>query len=62
LTTRSWPAGSAALASGRAGWSRRRRGLRPDDPLPLDPAGLAADQLVAEIIMQPAKTPLLILG
>ena len=34
-------------------------GLRPDDPLPLDPAGLTSDQLVAEIIMQPAETPLL---
>ena len=34
-------------------------GLRPDDPLPLDPAGLTAGQLVAEIIMQPVKTPLL---
>jgi shikimate dehydrogenase len=34
-------------------------GLRPDDSLPLDPAGLEPDQLVAEIIMQPAETPLL---
>jgi shikimate dehydrogenase len=34
-------------------------GLRPDDALPLDPAGLGPDQLVAEIIMQPAETPLL---
>lgn len=34
-------------------------GLAPDDPLPLDPAGLAPDQLVAEIIMQPAETALL---
>jgi shikimate 5-dehydrogenase len=36
-----------------------RRKSAISDPLPLDPAGLAADQLVAEIIMQPAKTPLL---
>ncbi|KMO18519.1 shikimate dehydrogenase family protein [Methylobacterium indicum] len=34
-------------------------GLRLDDPLPLDPAGLGTGQLVAEIIMQPAETPLL---
>jgi shikimate dehydrogenase len=34
-------------------------GLRPDDPLPLDPAGLAPAMTVAEIIMQPEVTPLL---
>jgi shikimate dehydrogenase len=34
-------------------------GLRPDDPLPLDPEGLGPDQLVAEIIMEPAETALL---
>lgn len=34
-------------------------GLQPGDALPLDPAGLTPDQLVAEIIMQPAETPLL---
>ncbi|WP_226576091.1 shikimate dehydrogenase family protein [Acuticoccus sediminis] len=34
-------------------------GLRPDDPMPLDPAGLHAGQVVAEAIMDPAETPLL---
>lgn len=34
-------------------------GLRPGDALPLDTAALAPDQTVAEIIMQPAVTPLL---
>lgn len=34
-------------------------GLRPEDPLPLDVARLTPRQTVAEIIMQPAETPLL---
>lgn len=34
-------------------------GLRPDDPLPLDPALLQPGMLVAEVIMQPAETALL---
>lgn len=34
-------------------------GMRPGDPLPLDPAGLAPGQVVAEAIMDPAETPLL---
>lgn len=34
-------------------------GLRDDDPLPLDTERLQADQIVAEIIMVPAMTPLL---
>jgi len=33
-------------------------GLRPDDPLPIDLATAASDTLVAEIIMKPARTPL----
>lgn len=35
-------------------------GLREGDPLPCDTARLSADQWVAEIIMQPARTPLLL--
>jgi shikimate dehydrogenase len=34
-------------------------GLRPGDALPLDTTRLAASQIVAEIIMEPAQTPLL---
>lgn len=34
-------------------------GMRPGDPPPLDLAGLAPGQLVAEVIMDPARTPLL---
>lgn len=34
-------------------------GLRPGDPLPLNARRLSASQTVAEIIMQPAETPLL---
>lgn len=34
-------------------------GLKPDDPLPLDPALLHPDTIVAEVIMQPAETALL---
>lgn len=35
-------------------------GLRENDQLPLDVDRLSADQTVAEIIMQPAETPLLV--
>ena len=35
-------------------------GLRVTDPFPLDVASLTADQLVVEIIMKPADTPLLL--
>jgi shikimate dehydrogenase len=34
-------------------------GLRPDDPLPFDPAALPPDATVADIVMEPAWTPLL---
>jgi shikimate dehydrogenase len=34
-------------------------GLRPEDPLPFDPAGLGSQVVVADIIMQPAETALL---
>jgi shikimate dehydrogenase len=34
-------------------------GLKPTDPLPLDPAVLDPDSIVAEVIMQPAETALL---
>jgi shikimate dehydrogenase len=33
-------------------------GLKPDDPLPLDPAAAAPGTVVAEIIMKPERTPL----
>lgn len=35
-------------------------GLAPQDPLPLDVEGLLPDQIVAEIIMKPEQTPLLV--
>jgi shikimate dehydrogenase len=34
-------------------------GLRPDDPLPFDPAGLRPGALVADIVMKPRETRLL---
>ncbi|WP_299822142.1 shikimate dehydrogenase [uncultured Jannaschia sp.] len=34
-------------------------GMRPDDPLPVDPETLGPGQVVAEVIMDPAETPLL---
>lgn len=34
-------------------------GLAPGDPLPLDTAGLLPDMVVAEVVMEPAITPLL---
>ncbi|MQY06294.1 shikimate dehydrogenase family protein [Actinomadura macrotermitis] len=34
-------------------------GLRPDDPLPFDPAGLPAGCVVADIVMRPRDTALL---
>ncbi len=35
-------------------------GLRPDDPLPLDASRLRPSQIVAEIIMQPPETALMV--
>jgi shikimate dehydrogenase len=35
-------------------------GLKADDPLPLDPVILDSDVVVAEVIMSPAETPLLV--
>lgn len=35
-------------------------GLRPDDPTPINEADLTAGQIVAEVIMEPALTPLLL--
>jgi shikimate dehydrogenase len=35
-------------------------GLKPDDPLPFDPVTLDSDVLIAEVIMSPADTPLLV--
>ena len=35
-------------------------GLSPGDPLPIDPALLEPSQIIAEIIMQPELTPLLV--
>lgn len=37
-------------------------GMRPDDPLPLDPAMLGGQPVVIEMIMQPARTPLFALA
>lgn len=34
-------------------------GMRPDDPLPLDPARLAPDMFVGEVVMKEEYTPLL---
>lgn len=34
-------------------------GLKPDDPLPFDPARLPPSAIVADIIMDPVRTPLL---
>ena len=34
-------------------------GMRPDDPLPFEPAGLPPGAMVADIIMDPARTALL---
>lgn len=34
-------------------------GLRSDDPLPVDPAEITPGMLVADVIMEPAETPLL---
>lgn len=34
-------------------------GLRPDDPLPFDPAGVPPGAVVADIVMQPPETALL---
>jgi shikimate dehydrogenase len=34
-------------------------GLKPDDPLPLDPTGLEPGMVVAEVVMQPEVTALL---
>ncbi len=34
-------------------------GMRADDPLPYDPGRLSAEQVVAELIMEPDQTPLL---
>jgi shikimate dehydrogenase len=33
-------------------------GLKPDDPLPVDPAAAAPGTVIAEIIMKPERTPL----
>lgn len=35
-------------------------GMRPDDPLPLDAGGLAPGMIVAEVVMAPEMTPLLV--
>jgi shikimate dehydrogenase len=33
-------------------------GLKPDDPLPVDPAAAGPDTVIADIIMKPERTPL----
>jgi shikimate dehydrogenase len=35
-------------------------GMKPDDPLPIDPAHLTSDMTVSEIVMSPELTPLLL--
>lgn len=35
-------------------------GMKPDDPLPFDPAGLSPQTTVAEVVMSPAKTRVLL--
>lgn len=35
-------------------------GMRPDDPLPVDPAGFSPEAVVAEVVTKPAETPLLV--
>ncbi|WP_454733508.1 MULTISPECIES: shikimate dehydrogenase family protein [Cupriavidus] len=59
------PGAAVASAAGPAGdWdlivNGTSLGLKPDDPLPLDPALLRPETIVAEVIMQPAQTPLLL--
>lgn len=34
-------------------------GMKPDDPLPFDPEGLGPGQIVAEVVMTPAMTPVM---
>lgn len=47
------PAGHDLIVNGTS------LGLKAGDPLPLDPAGLTDGMTVAEVIMHPARTPLL---
>lgn len=47
------PAGHEIVVNGTS------LGMRPDDPLPLDAGGLSAGTVVAEVVMEPALTPLL---
>ena len=52
-------AGSAATAGFDIIINATTLGLRPDDPLPVDVASADAHAVVAEVVMQPAVTPLL---
>ncbi|MFH8789335.1 shikimate dehydrogenase family protein [Streptomyces roseoverticillatus] len=57
-----WPGRMAAtkgLVAADIAVNATPMGLRPDDPLPFDPAGLAHGTLVADIIMKPRRTALL---
>jgi len=47
------PAGNDIVINGTS------LGMHADDPLPLDVGGLAPEMLVAEVVMEPALTPLL---
>lgn len=35
-------------------------GMRPDDALPIDPNSLSAEQIMAEVIMDPEETPIMV--
>ncbi|MGI5183705.1 shikimate dehydrogenase family protein [Dactylosporangium sp. CA-152071] len=59
-----WPARitahrSAALPDVDFAVNATPLGLRPDDPLPFEPAALPAHTVVADIVMKPLRTPLL---
>ncbi|NUB23598.1 shikimate dehydrogenase family protein [Azospirillum brasilense] len=59
------PGLSVSLGSGDAGGhdlvvNATTLGMKAGDPLPIDPSTLRADMVVAEVIMEPEMTPLLI--
>ncbi len=60
---RRWPGRASVATADPAGSdlviNASPMGLKPADPLPIDPARIAAGTLVADIIMKPPETPLL---